>query len=535
MKRFLGLILVVVACNLWAAQLPDNIYFRAMNDEMQRSKKQLHIENNAKPLYIAYRVRKPHNQTFSASMGVLRPYTDPSLFTTDPKVSVYMYSGDFKNNSSFFRDDFSNDYVEEKAVNDSYEALRDQLWRLSDEEYVSTSKLAEEKAAVKRNMQAADLEAEFSKAPQAHFVQDLPAFTLRDRAFYEDLVKQISAQGKKYDYLEGFAAEFKFSQTDLYFLDSEGNFSQDYRVYNRLSLWAKFRNKDGYVIELKRSMELPIDESKIAAFAWEKSAAFLADTAKQQKAQKAEFYAGPVLLKPDAAEDFFMTLLISNIVETKNVLSVRGYRSTNKLVHKINHRIMTPVLDVFDRPLEREFNGFLLRGFMPVDAEGVAAQPLHIVEGGKLKELPTVRSLIKGQKQSNGHAVWFASRYPVAWYTNLFFEPKNPLPVQELEQKLMQLCREQELEYCYIIHGGEGVKGLAERVYVSDGHREPVYGFVPQLSPSQMRPLRDIVAAGDDMTLGSSEDTVMPSILVSDMELLPIEKKPDRKPFVKKP
>jgi len=534
MKRIFLFLIVVLGINLSAEKLPDNIYFRAMNDEMQRSKKQLRIKDNAKPLYIGYAVRTTPSQTFSAAMGSLWPYQDPTKSTVNPQVSVYMYSGDVQNNSSGYKPE-GGVYVAQVSTQDSYESLRNALWRLSDAEYISSSKLAEEKAAVKQKMQEGNFEPEFSKAPAAHFVEPIASFVPRNPAIYQPLVQALSAEGNKYPYIEMYTASISFSQRNRYFLDSEGNFFQRGIAENIVSFAAEFRNKDGYKINQLRSYPLPIDESKIEAFVREKSAEFLQNVVLSYSAQKAEFYAGPVLLKPAAASFFLSVLFTSNIIQTKATLAPSGYKSINQLVHKINHRIMTPVLEVFDRPMERSFNGFVLRGFTPVDDEGVAPKPLHIIEGGKLKELPTVRSLIKGQKQSNGHALRMGSSYPVAYYTNLFFEPTRPLTATQLEQKLLELCREQELEYCYIIHQGEGVSGLAEKIYVSDGHKEPVYGFTMQISSDQMRPLRDIVAAGDDATLVGSYDRVVPSLLVNDMELLPIEKKPDRKPFVKKP
>ena len=40
MKKYFFLLLICLAWPLGAAQLPDNMYFRAMNDEMRRTQKQ---------------------------------------------------------------------------------------------------------------------------------------------------------------------------------------------------------------------------------------------------------------------------------------------------------------------------------------------------------------------------------------------------------------------------------------------------------------------------------------------------------------
>lgn len=534
MKRFLLVGLLFCALTAPAAQLPDNIYFRAMHDEMQRSKKQLHIAGQASPLYIAYRVTKNSGQFFSASLGTIKPYDAPQRSSVEPKVSVYIYSGDKHNNSSGYIPPQSRLYIVEQFTKDSYDAVREKLWWLGNEEYIFSSKLAEEKAAVKRDKQMQNLEAEFSKAPRAHFVETIEPFVVRDEKTYTALVQELSAEGKKYSYVEDYTVGISFKQQDKYFLDSEGNFYQLQQPDNSIYFSARFRNQDGYVIKQYDEFALPSEEAQIPAFVRTKSAEVLHKTELRRHAKKAEFYAGPVLLMPRAAAHFLDTLFGGNIIRTKAVLTPSGYAQKNRLVHKMNRRIMSPVLEVFDRPLQRQFNGFFLPGFMPIDDEGVAAQTLHLVEGGKLKQVPTIRSLMKGQKHSNGHARRVENDYPAAWVTNLFFEAKNPLSQARLEEKLLQLCKEQELEYCYILHEGEAVYGLAEKIYTADGRKEPVYGFLPQVFSQEMRPLRDIVAAGNEMTSNYNKlrGFVNPPILVGDMELLPIEEKPDRAPLV---
>ena len=93
-------------------------------------------------------------------------------------------------------------------------------------------------------------------------------------------------------------------------------------------------------------------------------------------------------------------------------------------------------------PQLREYDGRTLPAFMPLDDEGVESQELQLVQSGKLLALPTIRSLVKGQKQSNGHARMSSRTLPRAVLTNVFFTPKTSLTQEELEQKLLDRCRE---------------------------------------------------------------------------------------------
>ena len=184
---------------------------------------------------------------------------------------------------------------------------------------------------------------------------------------------------------------------------------------------------------------------------------------------------------------------------------------------------------------------------MPIDDEGVEAKELKLVQSGKLLGLPGSRSPIAGQKRSNGHARFNSRTYPRAMLSNVFFTPKNPLSAEELEQKLLARCQELELEYCYIfprfpvITGGKGELDFAWRIYTNDGRKEPVYGL--RLEGVTTRSLRDVSAAADDMSVSHFVDNrnqmpfsvIAPSVLVDEIEILPTQRKPDRKPFVPLP
>ena len=173
--------------------------------------------------------------------------------------------------------------------------------------------------------------------------------------------------------------------------------------------------------------------------------------AQQRSAKKAEPYIGPVLFMPEAAAGFFQQLFVNNIRHSKPLLSAGSETDASAGIFKdkLNMRVISPMFEVFDRPQMRQYQGVPLAGFMPVDGEGVQAQELHLVENGKLKNLPTIRSLIKGQTRSNGHAR-SANTYPRANVTNVFFEPTRAVSAKLLEEKLLQRCRELGLEYGYI-------------------------------------------------------------------------------------
>ncbi len=545
MRNLYALVCCFLSVCALGAQLPDNVYFRAMQDEMQRTKKELRVKGSAKPFFTAYRLQRMTRQHFGASMGEAYPGRSEAV-VSPLSVTVYIYAGDARHNSSGFVDDYYTHAALSGSAADSYGALRQVLWRLTDVEYVKASNVADKKEAYKRRKNMPDDLPDFSFAPRTGFAEDIPPFERQDGAVYTALAAELSAAGKTLPFLEKYDVWIHLGQTEEYFLDSEGDFSQTVHPDNWVRYEAKLRNRDGYVQTLRMERPLPVRRQDDEAYLRAGAEEFLEKVRQSRQAVKAEPYIGPVLLTPRAAGEFFNQLFVKNVRYGKPLLSAISETdvTAGKFKDKTGMRVMSPLFDVFDRPLAREYAGMPLAGFMPVDQEGVAAEELQLVENGKLKALPSSRSLMSGQKQSNGHAR-MARGYPRATLTNVFFEPKKPLSAREMEEKLLERCRELDLEYCYIFdsfpRGGNGEAVLAERIYTKDGRREPVYGL--SLDGLGARSLRDIRAAGSDLkavTVANGQSSaavsvVTPSVLVDEVELSPTQRKPDRKPFVSLP
>lgn len=548
MKKSIFLLLLLCSLPLTGASLPDNMYFRAMNDEMKRTQKELRLQGNPKPFFTAYKVALSQVQRFSAMFGTA--YDSFDKVQSNLEAAVYIYAGDAKQNSSGFRNDAY--YYRPASFQNiplSYDGLRRILWRLSDVAYVTASNSYEKKEAYKRQKNLKENLPDFTKSPKASYVKDIPPFPQLNAPKYQQMVNELSALGKELPYLEHFRAVLDVSQQDIYFLDSEGDFYQYSVPSVYLSLSGALRNQAGYKETVSDNIPLEWGEEPDMAFMLEKTKQFLSRLEQTYKAQGAEPYLGPVLLEPKAAGGFFNQLFVRNANNSKPLLSAQAETdiTAGQFKDKLGMRVMSNLLDVYDRPQQALYQGQPLQGFMPVDDEGVQAQELTLVQSGKLLALPTVRSPIAGQKQSNGHARMSGATYPRAALSNVFFVPKQPQTEQEMEEKLLSRCRELELEYCYIlprfptISGGQGELGFAWRIYSRDGHKEPVYGL--RLTGVTTRSLRDILAAGDNAEVSYFIDNaslipfsvVAPAIVVDEIEILPTQRKPDRKPFVPLP
>ncbi len=551
----LGLFLPLGAVS--AAQLPQNVYFRAMADEMQRTKKQLRVPGAVKPFFTVYRLTESESAAVSSVLGVPAQSIAPERSVS---AQVYMYAGDAQNNSSGFLDahryGFPSLVQQTQAVPLSYEGIRRALWKLTDLAYVQASGLYEKKKDYKRRKGLKEQVPDFSSAPRAAYTEEADGLPPIDWAAYQNWANELSSMAKKYPYIEQFSVQFSFQQDTRYFLDSLGDFYQISRPKDRLVLTLVLRTKKGYREGLKERLPLPRQTPPDPA-AWNEAVQQLLQQAQQlYTAEEAEPYVGPVLLRPAASAKFFDYLFSPAVSNTRSWLSDDAWLekqfSGGKFKDKLGMRVMSSLFDVYDRPQLRSYKGQPLAAFMPVDDEGVTAQELQLVKDGKLTALPQARGVSKKGQKPNGRGRMFIE-WPRASVTNLFFVPKQPLSAGAMEANLLARCRELDLPYCYILPSWQLPMDttqtekeipseiiFAERIYTQDGRKETVHGL--KFDALSTRSLRDITAAGDDAQAfamwGWGErmaSVVAPSILVEEMELVPTERKPAQKPFVSQP
>jgi TldD protein len=205
----------------------------------------------------------------------------------------------------------------------------------------------------------------------------------------------------------------------------------------------------------------------------------------------------------------------------------------------------------------------------------VEPRPLRLIEKGILKGYLLTRQPVRGYEGSNGRARLpgsFGANTP--GISNLFVRSTETSPVAELKSKLLELINARGKPYGIIVRkmdfpssasvnevrrllaadtgGGHTVSIpiLAYRVY-PDGREELVRGM--RFRGFNTRSLKDIIAAGDDLTTFEFMDNlapfalmggagyvsnavvIAPSILIDDLELHPVEEEQPKLPVVPPP
>jgi len=178
--------------------------------------------------------------------------------------------------------------------------------------------------------------------------------------------------------------------------------------------------------------------------------------------------------------------------------------------------VVSQTLSVSDNPQQGSYNGVALPVAWKVDDDGVATQPIKLVEKGTLKTLLTTRAPAPPLEHSSG------SRH--GWGpapTTLTLAAEKTMTHDEMRQELLRRVKERGLAYGIVVRtgGGGGLTGLLRmfaamatspgsmatnaltEVYklFPDGHEELIRGA--DLSGMMTATFRDIVAAGEKPVL----------------------------------
>jgi len=546
MKRIFLLLMLGVFSPVTAAELPDNMYFRAMRDEMKRAQTQLRLKDQAKPYYLAYWLWHDTEVDISADMGTLAPSANHTPDAGNILGTVFVSVGSDKQDNLGFDDSDTRGYYNARlpyrfGMAPGYAAIRQKLWQMTDKAYLQAADLYKKKQNYKRKKNITGSLPDVVAEPPAQFAEEIPPFVWPDITRLEQAVSRISSLGKTLDFVESFEAQLYILQSEKYFLNSRGAFAQQVTPWIVLRLHTSFRQPDGKTSEAQTRLWLKDTSESELARAEKKALELLAQVRRAYGAKSGSAYIGPVLLKPHAAADFIQRAMLKDMQNSKPFLLAYSDddSSAGKLYKKRDLRASTDLLTIYDRPLTRYFNDVSLMRFAPVDSEGVAAQNLTLVQNGHVQQFPLTQRPMDKNHHSNGHAFIDNVYGPRERLTNVFVEPKEQLTDEQMEEKLLERCRELGLAYGYILHTANPSDDLGiERIYTADGRKETVLNLEWDGDFFTQRDLRSVRAVGGEAQLAKNFSdlvVVTPSILMDEVELVPQEHKPHRLPFIPKP
>jgi TldD protein len=504
------------------------------------------------PYYLAYHVDEAQAASFHASQGLLVQ----SQLLRGRVLTVSVRVGSHQLDNTHGEHGFASPMsgltllpIEEKPL-----ALRMAVWRGSERAYQQAIKaLIEVRAAKTVEAEEEDVSPDFSRERPVQHIEPTVSLRLR-RAEWEDRTRRLSGLFRKHPQLEQSYVKLEAGATNRYFVSSEQTVLQTHDQTASLSFGAQITSQDGMILTRDETLRahnlarLP-SESEIAAAIGQLMAELLALHA----SPLGEPYIGPAILDGKAAAVLFHEVLGHR---------AEGHRQKQKSEGKtfrkmVGERVMPRGFDVFDDPRIQRINGVDLSGFYSFDDEGVAAQPVRLVQDGIFRGFLMSRTPISGFDHSNGHGRAQFGMGPVARQANLVVQPHRVTTSDALKRQLLAAIRRQGKPYGLRVSkvtGGDTQTGvwdpqafqvrpvLVYRVF-PDGHEELVRGVKLEGTPLSL--LANVVAAADDYAVFNGVcvaesgqvpvSAVSPSLLVSRIEIARAPKGSERPPLLPPP
>ncbi len=511
-----------------------------MLTELDRSVVQLQLPGFQKPFFIQYRIEDIDDfdtrATFGATQGINRNHGRVA------RVTVLV--GDYKNDTSGGRGDGA---IEMATIDDDPIALRSTLWTATDQAYKNAlAAYAQKQAALKQvetPPQADDLSHERPLVSLAN-----PQTLALDEAAWQRRVVQASGLFRTEASLKSIANDIQYSNAVFHarvittrLVNSEGAIVRKSSSSYQETFGVGTQADDG--MKLDRSYST----SGIALGDLDAPDAFAAHAVKliaslddlRRAPLVEEEYHGPVLLSADAAADTLRMLIGSGVIATRPRLGTEA-RTNGPFASSFHARVLPDFLDVVDDPGLKTLNGKHLLGAYDIDDEGVPAQSVDLITGGRLENYLIGRQPVRDFPQSNGHGRAAVSGPARPSIGVLKIAAKEGLSDDDLNKKLLDMAKDHDLKAVYYLEtlGGPFNPRLLYRV-TPDGTRQLVRGG--RISDLDQRALRSsLEAAGKDLWVGNyageiPETVLAPALLLDDITIRRANEKNDKLPFYPAP
>ncbi len=558
------------------AQAPmQNPVLQAMKDEIARDMK-ISLPGIDPPYFIQYLLDDEEHFNVTATLGGVIVRGRDHLRA--PQVMVRV--GDYKFDNSNFAGGFAGGARYDLGrfpLEDSYPILRRYLWLETDSAYKGAVNGLSRKRAALRNITQSEQIDDFAPQKPTHSIHPFDKLSI-DEDLWTNRVRTLSKIFEQYPDVKNSSVELETSVGGFYLANSEGSEIQSPETVTTVRIHASTQAPDGMSVRDDEAIEsLTLSRIPSDAELTKNVKAVAERITALYHAPKGEDYSGPILFEGLAGAQVFAEVLGRNLTITRRPVSGGrgGGAEPGELEGRVGARILPEFFDVVDDPTQKEWRGRPLFGTYDVDREGVAPQPLHLVEKGVLKTYFLTRQPVRGYSQTNGHGrLPGANGAAQGAMSNFFVSASETVPVSELKKKLIDLIQQRNKPYGIIVRkmdfpltassaeelrrifaaasGGRPVSPplLAYKVF-PDGREELVRGL--RFRNFSARSLKDILAAGDDnftfeymdngaplglVGAGSFQvetSVVAPSILIDDLELRPADEEMPKLPIVPSP
>jgi hypothetical protein len=520
----------------------DSIYVAAMQEEVQRGLEGLIIDRMLPPGFISYHIVDAGTLQVSAVLGGIVRSQERRIVKFDNRTLILK---DGVSNENFLDLDNMGSwsrYENNIPVSGSIDDVRRALWLVTDENYKNALSTYESKISALRQQSLSQQERDlpdFLPATREEIVIPYKPMSFnKDRL--EELARNISSVFTGFGKIIASKVNIYVYDGEVFYYNSEGTKTRHPLQIAAVLTAASAQTPTGEVI-FEHSLHFAKDISDILSEADLVSGAhqvarYLEDLAVTVPVQ--EPYFGPVLLEGQAVAEAFSRVFFGNadgfisvrkpvIGDEQIIRYASDWIRENSLESRMGHRIMSRYINVDAMPRLATYDGVNLLGNFMVDAEGLPSRErITLVENGVLNNLLSTRVPTRSMPESNAHARLTLSNASVNTVTGpgvvkMSVDREVSRNLEELRQALINLARDEGLEYAYIVRKIFSplaslsleddliVSGQARqkndlskaiqvyRVYVEEGREEPV--SLAAIKDLNIRSFRRILGASHNM------------------------------------
>jgi TldD protein len=543
--RRIAVLVLLVATSASAAPAKDPV-LDAMVTELSRSMRSLRLPGYEAPYFVSYAVTEHEDLDLLARHGALHG----NSHTRNRRAYVEVRVGDYKFDNTADEqlagdDNPGGEEVYEPgndvAIDDDGNALRGQLWLLTDTRYKQALALLNQKRGQRATTMVEDANLpSFARAkPVQHFDRPGAAPGTSPVERWSAELRAASTAFASHPAIFDDAVALSVQHERRWLVTSEGT-----RLYTERTIWGvtvecNVRADDGQVITHSQAWyganEVELPQGKTLLGHIERLAA---EAEALRSAPVIDPYTGPAILLEDATGVLFHEVIGHRLEGERLSDDEEGHTFKGQL----GQRVIPDFLDVLDDPTQKVHEQHALNGHYDFDDEGVPAQPVTLIDRGVLRAFLTSRRPVTGQTRSNGHGRAEGAFDPMARMGVTMVRSHKQVPMKRLEEMLVEEARRQGKPYGLVIvdvtggdtntgaSGYQAFRGAPQLVYKVDarkGTRQLVRGV--EMVGTPLSSINKIIATSDSTGLfngfcGAESGYVpvsvlAPAVLMSEIEL----------------
>jgi predicted Zn-dependent protease len=512
-------------------ELARDVILRALVDELERSAKELHLSDLAKPYFIEYAAQDGCSAFASAEFGAL---TGSAKVTRRP-LRVDVRVGSYELDNTNHREGWSFGGGALPIEND-YTAIRQAIWWATDREYKQVAENYARKKAFMEQKIIEDKPNDFSREEPVRDFEEPLDFQV-SLADLENIVVAVSAVFRDFPDIQESSVRIQAGGGTGYLVNTEGTRLREQGSHFELTATASVQADDG--MELSDALTVvaetfaelpPLEELQ------GRSRQLADRLIKLKNAPRLdEAYSGPALVAAEPAAALFGLQFSQNFAGGQRPVGTRT--DPDDFERRIGKRILPRSVTVLDDPTQKRISGTYVLGSYRHDDQGVPAQPVTLVESGRLQRLVMSRNPSRKFQKSTGHGNGFFR--PMASTACLILSSDDPADAATLRSELFEAAQDEDLDYAIRIASYGSAGPLEAYKVYPDGREELLRGV--EGARVNLRAFKRIIAVGDTphvLNVSSrliGQTFVVPALLFEELDIAPADRDFDKPPLLPSP